>query len=342
MAQLISVKNHNSFTAKLATTVKKVKRLAGTVFSEAKDSPRGGKERPSRGRFFKNVKVWMPFCFERNMSRTSTSSRVFFGIIISTRILAGILFCSTLHNPALAFNAPPQASSYSLTLTWDPSPSPEVVGYRLYYGAESGNYTNSIVTSNVTTATISGLLMGINYYFAITAIAGDGQESDFSNEVSYTKELPGAKLQIRGASNGQFVLTAAGLDGHTYDIEATEDFSSWTVIGTVTVGPSGSEDFTDTNAANFPQRFYRMRDVQASGQQSPPVQTQIRAVSGGQFVLTVVGLPGHTYDIEATEDFSTWAVIGTVIVGVSGSQDFTDANAANYPQRFYRTHDTQL
>jgi hypothetical protein len=228
-----------------------------------------------------------------------------------------------------------------LTLTWDSSPSPEIVGYRLYYGTASGDYTNSIATGNLTATTVSGLSAGVTYYFAVTAFTADGLESDFSNEVSYTRQAPGATVRALGMSDGQFTLTVSGLVGHTYDLEATEDFSTWTVIGTVTVGSSGSLDFIDPNAANFSQRLYRTRDVQVSGQQTPSVQIQIRGVSGGQFVLTVVGLSGHTYDLEATEDFSTWTVIGTVTVSSSGSQDFTDMNAADYAQRFYRAHDTQ-
>ena len=47
--------------------------------------------------------------------------------------------------------------------------------------------------------------------------------------------------------------------GHTYDILATQDFITWTVIGTVTMGASGSLDFTVTNAASFSKRFYRTR-----------------------------------------------------------------------------------
>jgi hypothetical protein len=228
-----------------------------------------------------------------------------------------------------------------LTLTWDPSPSPEVVGYHLYYGAESGNYTNSIVLSNVTTATVSGLLSGVTYYFALTAVGSDGQESDFSNEVSYRRDLQSAQMQIHGVSGGQFMLTVTGPVGRTYEIEATQDFLTWTVIGTVTLGANGAQDFTDTNAMNFPQRFYRARDAQASEQQPQSVRMQIRSVSGGQCLLTVTGQVGHTYDVEATQDFSAWAVIGTVALDAGGSQDFTDINAANFPQRFYRAHDTQ-
>ena len=56
---------------------------------------------------------------------------------------------------------------------------------------------------------------------------------------------------------GQFALTLTGTVGHTYNIQATQDFQTWTIIGTVTVGASGTLNFTDTNAASFSRRFYR-------------------------------------------------------------------------------------
>ena len=65
---------------------------------------------------------------------------------------------------------------------------------------------------------------------------------------------------------------------------------------------------------------------------------QIRAAPAKQVILTVTGQVGHTYDILATQNFTTWTVIGTVTVGAGGSSDFTDTNAANFPKRFYRTH----
>jgi hypothetical protein len=36
---------------------------------------------------------------------------------------------------------------------------------------------------------------------------------------------------------------------------------AWTVIGTATMGASGSLDFTDTNAASFSTRFYRTQQT---------------------------------------------------------------------------------
>ena len=56
-------------------------------------------------------------------------------------------------------------------------------------------------------------------------------------------------------------MTVRGLTGHTYEILATPDLKTWTVIGTVTLGASGATSFTDSNAASFAKRFYRTRDT---------------------------------------------------------------------------------
>jgi hypothetical protein len=101
---------------------------------------------------------------------------------------------------------------------------------------------------------------GATYYFAATAFNTAGLESDYSNEISYTVPIaafPGVELRV--TPTRQFILTVTGTIGHTYDVQASQDLSTWRVIGTVTVGASGSVDFTDTNAANFLKRFYRTR-----------------------------------------------------------------------------------
>ena len=73
----------------------------------------------------------------------------------------------------------------SVTLAWDPTPDASVVGYALYYGGASRQYTNSVNTGLATSNTVVGLQVGVTYYFAATARATNGLESDFSNEVSY-------------------------------------------------------------------------------------------------------------------------------------------------------------
>ncbi len=203
----------------------------------------------------------MPFDRQQKTSCAHAAVRAASHLLRLTKILAGCLLLVLHLGPGQVFGAA-QPATYSLTLSWDPSPSPEVVGYRLYYGVVSGAYTTSLVAGNVATFPVSGLLAGVTYYFALTAIDAEGLESGYSNEVSYSEGLPCATMQIRVAGGGQFLLTVTGLSGHSYDIEATQDFAVWNVIGTLTLDASGSADFTDPNAANFPQRFYRTRDTQ--------------------------------------------------------------------------------
>jgi chitinase len=78
------------------------------------------------------------------------------------------------------------AQAVDVQLAWNPSPSPQVTGYQLYYGTGSGQYSVSVDTGTATTAALSGLQVGQKYYFAALAYDAAGYDSPFSNEVSYT------------------------------------------------------------------------------------------------------------------------------------------------------------
>jgi hypothetical protein len=175
-------------------------------------------------------------------------------------LLGGVLFIFAFFTalPAFGTNDP---AGQSVTLAWDASPDPTVVGYDVYYGVASGTYTNMINVGDVTSATIGGLVIGVTYYFAATTYDASGSESGYSGEISYTVPAPPVPLQIRSAPGGQFTLTVTGLTGQTYQILATQDLTTWTVIGTVTLAADGPLDFTDTDAANYSQRFYRTQEI---------------------------------------------------------------------------------
>jgi hypothetical protein len=171
---------------------------------------------------------------------------------------AAILLGALLLNSGMANDEYP-AGMYHVDLAWNASPSPEVSHYRIHFGTTSGTYTEIIEVGNVTQAMVPGLENGVTYFFAVGAVSPTGEESELSNEVSY---LPGIhKTGLHTTATGEVVVTVRGLIGQSYEIEASEDLETWTLISTVTVGESGSLQFTDPQAADFPKRFYRTREA---------------------------------------------------------------------------------
>jgi hypothetical protein len=177
-----------------------------------------------------------------------------------TGVLAGALFFTMLFNPEQAFSAAAPAGQ-DVTLAWDQSTDPIVAGYSIYYGGTSRAYTDKISVGLATNATIPNLVGGATYYFAATTYSVLGIESLFSSEVAYTVPIAlGVRLRVTPAR--QFIVTVAGPAGHAYQIQASQNLKTWAAVGSVTVGAGDSFDFTDTNAANFSQRFYRIKDMQ--------------------------------------------------------------------------------
>ena len=92
----------------------------------------------------------------------------------------------------------PSVYAGSVTLAWDANTEPDLAGYKLHYGTQHANYTQTIDVGNVTQYTIDGLDDYTVYYYAATAYDTDGNESGFSNEVIYkidkTAPLPPQNL----------------------------------------------------------------------------------------------------------------------------------------------------
>ena len=81
--------------------------------------------------------------------------------------------------------SPDKALSAEVSLAWDSNTESNVAGYKLYYGFESSNYTHTIDVGNETSYSISDLDSNVVHYFAATAYDSSGNESDFSEEISY-------------------------------------------------------------------------------------------------------------------------------------------------------------
>jgi uncharacterized protein DUF4082/concanavalin A-like lectin/glucanase superfamily protein/Big-like domain-containing protein/fibronectin type III domain protein len=76
------------------------------------------------------------------------------------------------------------ARAATLTLAWDPNTESNLSGYTVHYGTAPGSYSTQVNTGNVPMYTITGLVAGQQYYFAVQAYALDGLRSPLSNEVS--------------------------------------------------------------------------------------------------------------------------------------------------------------
>ena len=82
------------------------------------------------------------------------------------------------------------ATAAQVTLAWDPNTESDLAGYKIHYGTASNSYSVHIDVHNVTTYTVTGLTDGQTYYLAATAYDASGNESGYSNSVSYG--VPGA------------------------------------------------------------------------------------------------------------------------------------------------------
>ena len=80
---------------------------------------------------------------------------------------------------------PSLAGAVQITLAWDSNDEPDLAGYIVYYGKHSRSYDYDVDVGDYSSVTISGLIEDVTYYFAVTAYDEEGNESDFSTEISY-------------------------------------------------------------------------------------------------------------------------------------------------------------
>lgn len=175
------------------------------------------------------------------------------------KVLCGMVFLAWLGSPA-PVAAMAILNSYRVQVSWIPSPAPEIAGYHVQYGTSPGNYSNSILVGDVASTTISGLSAGVTYYFVVSAYDADGMESERSSEVSFVPGTPFTQLEIQ--PGGPANISVKGMIGHVYEIQATQDFITWNVVGMVTLGASGSANFIDPTPMIHSACFYRTRDIQ--------------------------------------------------------------------------------
>lgn len=186
------------------------------------------------------------------MSRSVVFRRDFFRRISQ---FVGSSLLSLLLQPSVLANQ-------DVTLTWNPSKDSSAVGYKLYFGLESYNYTTWVDVGNVTQATVA-LPDGIStFFFAATTYDRNGNESDFSDETMIHPSTSGTTAPMNSITQanmagGVFDFTVNGATGTQQVVEASTDLVNWVPVAT----NAAPFVFSDPDSGHFSQRFYRTRPL---------------------------------------------------------------------------------
>jgi hypothetical protein len=152
----------------------------------------------------------------------------------------------------------------SVTLEWDPSPSPGVTGYTLYWTLPDGSAEIGYDVGNTTVALVDNLTGGQTYHFYATAHDDSGNESDPSNTLIYT--VPGP---ISGGGSVTFVRADPGTGGSWKGSYGGEGYS---IAGASTALPTYA-----TFATTAPQWTWAAQTTKPSALILPDDSTRIAA-----------------------------------------------------------------
>ena len=147
-----------------------------------------------------------------------------------------------------------------VTLEWDAVIHPLLEGYVVHYGTYSEDYDVSLDVGNWTSCTIADLEEGEAYYFAVTAYSTEGEESDFSNEVSNSSSNSSKDDFDVGIGGGCFIATASfgsSVDPQVSHLKDLKDEYSlknavgkWLVKQYHRYGPHSANSLKNTNGSN--------------------------------------------------------------------------------------------
>lgn len=224
------------------------------------------------------------------------------------RLLGAALAILALCGP----QAKGSSTSPSVSLAWERNLETDIVGYKIYWGEVSRQYTRVLDVANTPAAVLTNLEAGKTYHCAVTAYNGSSQESSFSQEVIISIPVtepgtpdPSGRLVRFEAENGQLGAPMAVFTGPS---ESWVDTSSYSQLGwtrsTVEIPVAGDYHLwcrvKAPSASN--DSFFVMMDEQPEevfhvyGTPTPPEGTRTSAWTWRRIHVTDGGPRVHALD----------------------------------------------
>ena len=163
----------------------------------------------------------------------------------------------------LIFLSSSARAAQNVQFDWAPSPDGRVVGYNVYYGLETGGFSQKVPVDNVTSTDISGLAAGETYHFTVTARDADGYESPPSETVSFVvPQLQPITLTMQIYVDESEKPFAMGIEGNTdsgsiWQLDYSFDLQTWSPYS----NGAGANAFAlvPFGAGGQPKMFFRLQ-----------------------------------------------------------------------------------
>ena len=112
-----------------------------------------------------------------------------------------------------------------LTFAWDANSEPDVIGYRLHFGSESGDYGRAVNCGNVTQFSLE--LEEGERFVVVTAYNAAGLESPPSNELDLQGDPPAPPEGFHAKPSADGMQVSAHFPGRGVVVEESDDLKTW-------------------------------------------------------------------------------------------------------------------
>jgi hypothetical protein len=271
--------------------------------------------------------------------------------IVAYNNAGAVLDNFTLVKPPAPVNLAATPGVGQAALTWNAVAG--ATSYTVWYGTASGGPYPTKKTSTLASTTVTGVANGTNYYFVATATDLNGP-SAISAQVSAAPTNPAPVVTLTSPASGAAftapaaISLAATVTTNGNSINKIQFYNNATNLIGEDVIPPYAFVWPNVSAGSYSvaaRVVYNGSSTADTAAASvtvtnpPPAISNSGVQSNGSFTLGGSGGAGQIYVLLTASNLAApmdWAPVATNTADVNGAFSFSDLEATNYQQRFYR------